>query len=486
MKILTVTHRFPPRHNAGAELYSYRLAQRLAKHHRVTVFTADDNLMHRNYSHRITNVDGLRVINVENHRRYSEFSHSYADPEMERLFDRILQAERPDVVHFQHLLHHSTNYAAIARMHGIPTVMTLHEYWLLCARNGQLFDADERRCSGPGLEKCSTCMSRFMWGRSKVDLWMLRGLHGVHKLTGMNFKARARKMRLRKITDTDYVPSERRVEEMKKNLLIREACVRDLIDNVDCLIAPSEFLRDRFLEFGVDAERIVTSDYGTELADFRHVTRAPRSDGPLRIGFLGSMQPVKGAHVLLEALNYLEPDSFEVELYGDVQAKPEYVQDLSDSLSDNVKFKGNAPAQDIPRILSSFDILVMPSIWWENSPLVIHEAFAAGIPVVCSNVGGMSELVEDEVSGLHFEVESPESLAECLNRLQSDRELLNTLRGGVPKLKDMKTDAAFHDQLFEAVLEHYEEMRAAAESEEDDDLFNDLIGEDEDSENQES
>jgi glycosyltransferase involved in cell wall biosynthesis len=426
------------------------------------------------------------VINVENHRRYSEFSHSYADPAMERLFDRILQAERPDVVHFQHLLHHSTNYAAIARMHGIPTVMTLHEYWLLCARNGQLFDAKDERCTGPGLEKCAQCMSRFMWGRSKVDLWMLRGIHGVRKLTGMNFKAKARRVRLRKVSDDDFVPSDRRLEDMRKNLLMREACVRDLIDNVDCLIAPSEFLRDRFLEFGVDAERIVMSDYGTELRDFRNITRAPQSEGPLRVGFMGSLQPVKGAHVLLAALRHLEPNNFEVEIYGDVEAKPEYVQEISEEMSDRVKFKGNAPAQDVPRILSSFDVLVMPSIWWENSPLIIHEAFAAGIPVICSNVGGMSELVEHGVSGLNFEVESPESLADCLRSLQQDRNLLNQLRQGVPKLKDMKTDAAFHDQLFEAVLEHYEEMRAAAELEEEDDLFTDLANEDESSEDQEN
>ena len=93
------------------------------------------------------------------------------------------------------------------------------------------------------------------------------------------------------------------------------------------------------------------------------------------------MQPVKGVHVLLNALALLKPGTFEAELYGDIEAKPEYVKELGDSFGKSVRLRGNAPPQDIPRVLSSFDVLVCPSIWWENSPLVIHEAFAAGIPV---------------------------------------------------------------------------------------------------------
>ncbi len=471
MKILTVVHRFLPRHHTGAELYSYRLAQRLALEHDVTVFAADDDLMRRNYSREITDVDGLRVITVQNHRKYANFAHSYADPSMEKLFARVLQVEQPDIVHFQHLLHHSLNYGAIAQSFGVPSVMTLHEYWLLCARNGQLFDADENRCDGPGLEKCSSCMSRFMWGRSNVDVWMLRGILGVKKLTGMNLKATARKLRLRRLSDTTFVPAESQIEKMKKGLLLREASVRDLLESVDCLIAPSRFLRDRFLEFGVDADCIVHSDYGTEMRDFRNLTKTPHGDGPLRIGFLGSMQPVKGVHVLLEALGHLESDSFEAELYGDIEAKPEYVQKLGDSFGQSVRLKGKAPAKDIPRILSSLDVLVVPSIWWENSPLVIHEAFAAGVPVVCSDVGGMSELIEHGKSGFHFKAGSAIDLAACLSQLSGNRKILAEFRSGIPILKDMKTDAAFHDQLFEAILSHYEELEQSAIDDEENDVL---------------
>ena len=474
MKILTVVHRFLPRHHTGAELYSYRLAQRLAHQHEMVVYSAGDDLMRRNYSRRVNVIDGLKVVTVENHRRYREFEHSYADPRMEDQFHRILLVEQPDIVHFQHLLHHSINYAAITRHHGIPSVMTLHEYWLMCARNGQLLDAEESRCMGPGLEKCSECMSRFMWGRSQVDLWMLRGLMGVKKLTGVDLKGTARRVRLKKISSDDYRPADDRIAEMKKDLLLREASVRDLLEEVDCHIAPSEFLRERFIEFGVDPERIVHNDYGTELKDFRHLTRATPGDGPLRIGFLGSMQPVKGVHVLLEALAGLGERDFEAELFGDIEAKPEYIGRLNRALDSRIRLKGKAAPDEIPRILSSFDVLVVPSIWWENSPLVIHEAFAAGVPVVCSDIGGMSELVENGVSGLHFRAGSPEDLTRCLRLVHDDRDLLSELRRGIPKLKSMKSDAAFHDQLFTSILEHYEQLRASEDSDETD-MFESLM-----------
>ncbi len=456
MKILVVVHRFLPRHHAGAELYSLRLAKRLARQHEVVILTADDDLKRKNYSRRLTRHEGLQVIEITNHRRHDDFASTYADEAMEAQFEQILGQLRPDIVHFQHLLHHSFNYPAIASAMGMPTVLTLHEYWLLCARNGQLFDADQELCLGPGLEKCARCMSRFMWGRKSLDLFMLRGLAGVKRFFGIDLKAKARRIRLKGLAeDREIDPGK--VEEMRKDLLLREASVRDLFEHVDCFIAPSTFLRDRFVDFGLDPDRIVHSDYGTELRDFRDITRVPFASGPLRIGFLGSMQPVKGVHVLLDALGRLEVGTFEAELYGDVDAKPEYVAAMGGRLHDDIRLRGQIPPDEVPRVLATFDVLVVPSIWWENSPLVIHEAFAAGIPVVCSDIGGMAELVDDGIDGLHFRVGDPADLAEKLARLAADRGLLDRLKARIREPRNMKSDAVFHEQLFEAVLDHYEQ-----------------------------
>ena len=145
MKILVVVHRFLPRHQTGAELYTYRLAKDLARRHEVVVLTADDAVLQRNHSRRVYSLDNMRVIEITNHRKYDDFGQSYADPIMEEQFRTVLRQEDPDIIHFQHLLHHSVEYPGIARDHGVPSVMTLHEYWFLCARNGQLQRGTQRR-----------------------------------------------------------------------------------------------------------------------------------------------------------------------------------------------------------------------------------------------------------------------------------------------------------------------------------------------------
>jgi glycosyltransferase involved in cell wall biosynthesis len=243
---------------------------------------------------------------------------------------------------------------------------------------------------------------------------------------------------------------------METELLFREAHMRDLFDSVDCFIAPSKFLKARLIEYGLDSDRVLYSDYGTPVEDFVS-DGEPSTGGPLRIGFLGSMQQVKGVHVLMEALQLLEPGSFTADFYGNISIKPEYVRDLRGPAGEVVRVMGEAPAKDIPSILRGFDVLAVPSIWWENSPLVIHEAFAAGVPVVCSDIGGMAELVNDGVSGLLFEAGSPEALAASLATLIEHPDRLRQLRAGIPSIKTMQDDADFHLELFQSILDIYTE-----------------------------
>ena len=298
-----------------------------------------------------------------------------------------------------------------------------------------------------------------MWGRKGIDLLMLRGIAGVKKLTGVDLKAAARSIRLKKF-DADTPLSEAVVRQMKNDLLVREARVRDMFEIVDCFIAPSRHLMDLLAEFGLDRSRMVYSDYGTDLQEFARRRRSRRpSGGPLRIGFLGSVQPVKGVHVLLQALQDLDPRSYEAFVWGNADAKPEYRRTLQRWLTPSITLAGPVEQAEVADVLASTDVLVVPSIWWENSPLVIHEAFAAGVPVVCSDVGGMAELVQDGVSGLHFRTADPSDLARRLQALIDDPRLIDHLRAGIPKLKDISRDAAWHSSLYEAVIAHHDEVR---------------------------
>ena len=125
--------------------------------------------------------------------------------------------------------------------------------------------------------------------------------------------------------------------------------------------------------------------------------------------------------------------------------------------------QGRIDRDQIPGVLRELDVLVVPSIWWENSPLVIHEAFAAGVPVLCSGIGGMADMVADDVSGWHFPPGDHRALRVLLARLIDDPQQLERLKQGIPRVKTMVQDAEFHEELFERVVSSHEEWSAMEE-----------------------
>jgi GT2 family glycosyltransferase len=165
---------------------------------------------------------------------------------------------------------------------------------------------------------------------------------------------------------------------------------------------------------------------------------------PLRLGFLGSLMVSKGPHVLLEALGRLPPGSATVDLFGaytPYHGDDRYRETLAPLMSrPGVRARGAVPHDRVPEALASIDVLVVPSIWPENSPLVIQEAFLAGVPVVASRIGGIPEAVADGVSGLLFAPGDSEALARCVSRLLNEPELLPALRRGIPPVRSLDED----------------------------------------------
>jgi glycosyltransferase involved in cell wall biosynthesis len=214
----------------------------------------------------------------------------------------------------------------------------------------------------------------------------------------------------------------------------REREMRRAVEAVDRFIAPTRFLGERMVEWGVNPDKVVCWDYGT-----MNLSYVPRSrvaaKSRLQFGFLGGTTREKGLHVLLEAFRGF--DKADLVIYGGG------LQGLDRSFADvlsqpNVVLGGRIDDAQKTVLLPQLDALVVPSIWYENSPLVIHEAFQAGVPVVCSNIGGMAELVTDGEDGLHFRVGSPEDLRAVLHRCVLEPKLLESLRRQIRKPKGMK------------------------------------------------
>ncbi len=214
----------------------------------------------------------------------------------------------------------------------------------------------------------------------------------------------------------------------------RWAAMRKMADQIDLMIAPSRYLREEFIRFGIDAKKIKYSDYGFDVDGFQPRTDLP--DYARRFAFVGSLVKHKGLHILLEAFRALPPEA-ELRVYGSLDYDKGYVARLrAEANHPGVQFMGGVPNGQIPEILAEVDCLVVPSIWTENSPLTIHEAFLAGVPVVASRLGGNVGLL-DEGGGLLYEADDPEDLAIQLRRLHDEEGLLVELAEGIPEVKAM-------------------------------------------------
>jgi glycosyltransferase involved in cell wall biosynthesis len=230
----------------------------------------------------------------------------------------------------------------------------------------------------------------------------------------------------------------------------RLARVGAVFETVDLFVAPSASLAEEYRRLGLPPEKLRVSDYG--FAPLPAAARGPRGER-LRIGFVGTLVWHKGVHVLLEAAGRLPPERFEVKIFGDPGTFPGYVARLRSAARDlPVRFMDRFDRSETGRVYAEIDVLVVPSLWPENSPLVIHEAFMAGIPVVGSRQGGIPGLVTHERNGLLYDAFAPAELAAALRRLIEEPGTVERLGRGHPPVKTMAEDAREWAAVYREVL----------------------------------
>jgi glycosyltransferase involved in cell wall biosynthesis len=219
----------------------------------------------------------------------------------------------------------------------------------------------------------------------------------------------------------------------------RLAYARHVLETIDLVVAPSASMADEFVRLGAAADRMEVSDYGfVPIGSPSQRTRERHE--PLRIGFVGTLVWHKGAHVLVDAARLLT-GSFDVHIHGDTTVFPDYVAGLRKAADGRMTFHGGFDRDRVEEVYRGIDVLVVPSLWPENSPLVIHEAFMRQLPVVGARIGGVPELVRDNLNGLLYDPFSPESLRVCLQRLIDDRDLVYALGAAAPAVKTIEDDA---------------------------------------------
>ena len=318
---------------------------------------------------------------------YDHWSHTSQAPYLGKEFRALLAELKPDIVHF----HHFANIGVEAFLHvrqAAPQariVLTLHEFLAICNHFGQMV----RR---PSLEFCHRASPRDC-ARCFPDR-----------------------------TENDF--------------FLRQVYLQRFLGLVDHFIAPSRFLADRYIDWGLEADRVSVIENGQPAAPGPAAAPPPRNPSTLVVGFFGQLSVLKGVGVLLDAVEELTRDPpklrrIRIEIHGDASNQPPELREKVEARlkegSAMVSFRGAYDNDQVHRLMQQCHAVLVPSIWWENSPLVIQEAFSARRPVICSDIGGMAEKVRDGLDGFHFRARNGAALADLLRDLADDPDRLSAL-----------------------------------------------------------
>jgi glycosyltransferase involved in cell wall biosynthesis len=222
---------------------------------------------------------------------------------------------------------------------------------------------------------------------------------------------------------------EKRYVPLVRSLAARSEHIEKRINQVDKVLVATQFMAERLRSFGVEPKRICHVPFAIDTTLIKGVSEKG-SRRELRVGFIGTLSHHKGAHVLIEAVRLLPPRvPLKVRIYGAQHQFPEYARTLRELAGNDprVEFCGTFPNSEIGDVLFELDVLVVPSLWYENSPLVLHSAQAAKVPVVATNVGGLSEMITDGENGFLFERGNARALSSIIQLLSSDAPLLDRL-----------------------------------------------------------
>jgi GT2 family glycosyltransferase/glycosyltransferase involved in cell wall biosynthesis len=434
MRILLVVHGFPPSAAGGTEIYTHDLAQALAAttSDEVFVLTREADAGRPEYSVRVEQRDQMSVRYINNtFRQCTSFEDSYANPPLLRVAASVISEIRPDVAHVQHLTCLSIGIPEVLARAGIPVVLTLNDYWMLCHR-GQLLDLDGNRCDGPLDRGCARCVPAA--SLSGPTSFRIGRLLRSAPVPGADAAARF----LRAAVESASVD-----ESTRPAVVERVARMHDAARHVRLFLVPSQTIADRFASFGIEPDRLLRCTQGIDLTRFERVSRT--ASRTLRLGFAGSLIPSKAPHVLLEAAAMMSVESVIVDVIGSAtpyHGDDRYLQALGPLLTQSfVRRTGPLPHDMMAEWFGTIDVLVVPSIWIENAPFVIREAFAARVPVLASDLGGMAEMVVHERNGLLFPPGDARALAAQLHRLRNEPDLIDRLRGHIVQPTSIQDDA---------------------------------------------
>jgi glycosyltransferase involved in cell wall biosynthesis len=391
MRILQLCHGLPPESVGGVEQHVDGLARALAAQgHDVHVFARSsdhDRAQGALFAQREGNPRITRA--VYRWEGVRDLAGTYTCEPMAATLRAFLQAEQRagrgfDVAHVHHLTGMSTDAVAVLREHGLPVVLTLHDYWLMCPR-GQMWHRREEYCAQVEPGRCGECL-HLTFGH-----WVSRE-RGPAVAAEVHERARA------------------------------------TIGLATRLVVPSPRVIAPFQALGIPPERFTVVGNGVDTGALDAVAAPACGPGPLRLGYLGTLLPSKGLHVLLAALARLPAGTATLAIHGNAvpyHGDESFLLRCFQALRTDagVHYHGPYSGSELPRILDAIDVLCAPALWAEAFGLTVREAQAAGRPVLVSAIGGLQDAIVDGREGFVLPPGDVGAWAAAIARLAADRPL---------------------------------------------------------------
>ena len=409
-RLLVAAHSHPSISNGGAEISAWRLhaAMRARPGWDSWLVAAARDGSNRPGSHFSQPFDDHEYL--FDARTFDWFKFANQDRTFPREFTAVLGNVAPDVLHFHHYIVLGVEAFLHARR-ALPDcriVLTLHEFLAICNNHGQMVTREKQvLCHQSSPRDCNRCYPE----RSPADFFL------------------------------------------------RKTYIMGFFDLIDHFVAPSHLLARRYIDWGLPEDRISVIENIAAAAQATDAAPAAADPSLLRIAFFGQISELKGIGVMLDAAAILLEEgesAIQFDIHGDYAAQPTQFQidvlERMKSAGHNVRFHGPYDNKRVDAMMRGVDAVLVPSIWWENSPVVIQEALRSHRPVICSDIGGMAEKVRHGIDGLHFPVGNPAALAALLKALAKDRTRLAAITAGLRVPDPPETNVARHVALYEKLM----------------------------------
>lgn len=439
MKILLATHQYFPEHIGGTEIYTHGIARRLpGKGIDVAVVTYREEPSPKKERYIITetNYEGVKIYQINYNLSLAEdiVLAEYNNEYTGKLFAEVLDSFRPDLVHFTHFMKISARAAEICRLSGVPYMVSLTDFWTICLRH-TLLKWNSNTCYGPRNDTfCLKCFQH---------------THGAFKPLVARLPDHA--LRLGIVFSRKVFPLFSRETLSEANRLsLRNQYIKEQILNAELCLALSGFQKEMLVQNGYPADRIKLSQHGLETNGYL-AKEEKREHAQIKMTYIGSIVKHKGVHLILEALHRSDNQNLVLEIYGNVSGEDIYLQKIRDMAArDNrVTLKGTVPFNQLGKVYSECDVLLMPSLWFENEPLVVKAAIFKGVPVIANNTGSLGEMIVHNKNGWLLQSGHLRSWIDVFDQLT--RQKLNELDAEEGSVRTM-------DENFEEIYSYYKQI----------------------------